>query len=149
MAKQLAAELAASGSVELLDLRSPEATATEPAGYDLVILGAPTYAGNWPGPVLAWAKRLEAAAGVGLVAIFEIGLGINEVAVRRLLPDLCQRSILVQKFGGQLRWQRLNVFEKFIMKLITKQAGDNSNLDTLAVSDFSARLRTALDGKGA
>ena len=44
---------------------------------------------------------------------------------------------------GAIRWAKLNVFEKFIMKMITKKAEDSSSIDSAALAAFTETVAEA------
>jgi len=145
MAARLARGLEAAGvgAVELVDLRGPKAAGLDLSAYGMVVMGAPAYAGNWPGKALAWAKAHEVELGAKPLAVFELGLGLDQVSAKTLLPALCDKAVAVAKLGGEIRWARLNVFERLIIKAVSKSSGDQSNIDDASVEAFIAAVAEA------
>lgn len=145
LSKGLATALAQKGitDVKLVNLKGPATSTIDLSKYDLVVLGAPVYAGNWPKAALSWAQKNEAALLAKPLAIFEVGMGTEEIAATRLVPSLAEHALAVAKPGGAIRWSKLNFFEKFIMKMITKKAGDSENLDKTAIEAFTETVAKA------
>ncbi len=136
-------EAAGVGAVDIVDLRGPKAAGLDLSAYGAVALGAPAYAGNWPKEALAWARAREAELAAKPLAVFELGLGIEQVSAKTLLPGLCGKAVAVAKLGGEIRWARLNFLERLVIKAISKKSGDQSNVDEAAIEAFIAAVAKA------
>jgi len=140
MAARIARGLGGTGGVDLVDVADEKAAGVDLAGYGLVIIGSPAYAGSWNKAVVAWAAKHEAELLLKKIAFFELGNARESLAVKTALPSLYPGALAVAKLGGEIRWNKLSFLEKIIIKAVTKSSGDSSTVDQKAVEDFIAAL---------
>jgi len=142
--KDMAARIAGGlGGADLVDLDGPEAGRVDLSAYGSVVIGASVYAGAYRKSAVAWAKAREAELATKKVALFEIGSAKDELAVKAALPELCGKAVAVAKLGGEIRWKRLSLPERLIIKAVMKTEGDSSSIDDAAVSAFIESVRKA------
>ena len=128
--------------VDMVDLADRKASGIDLAGYGLVVIGAPSYAGSWHKAAVAWAKSRETELENKKIALFELGNARDSLAVKAALPSLYAGALVAAKLGGEIRWSKLSFIEKLIIKAITKSTGDSSSIDDEAVAAFIATLGT-------
>ncbi|HOZ73436.1 MAG TPA: flavodoxin domain-containing protein [Spirochaetales bacterium] len=142
--RDMAARIAGGlGGADIVDLDGPEAGRVDLSAYGTVVIGASTYAGSLRKSAVTWAKAREAELASKKVALFEIGSAKDALAVETALPGLCAVAVAVAKLGGEIRWKRLSLPERWIIKAIMKTEGDSSTIDDDAVEAFVEAVRKA------
>jgi menaquinone-dependent protoporphyrinogen IX oxidase len=138
-----AAVKARGGEAQLLDLRKKGAAAASLSGYDAVALGAPFYMGSWSKRARSFASAREAELLGKRLGVFAVGsnaeLG-DKAAIATLPAALASKVSASAYLGGRFDMDRLNGFERFIVKMVGGKAESSSTLDFGPVEAFAEAL---------
>ncbi len=108
------------GEVVLADLR--RAGRLSPAGFDLVLLGSPIYAGAVPSGVTRWCQRHRAELLRVRVGLFICCLYEGQRAQAQLdsaFPDwLSLHAFGRWALGGEIRLQALGLFDRLLVRAL-------------------------------
>jgi menaquinone-dependent protoporphyrinogen oxidase len=114
--------------------------------FDTVIIGGSVRAGKIQSRLLDFCKKNITELQKKNLGIFICSLAPAEKAelyIRDNFPaDLVQKTRALGYFGGELHFARLNMIEKFILKLIAKTDQDISRLDQERINNFVNVINT-------
>ncbi|HEX2952780.1 MAG TPA: flavodoxin domain-containing protein [Bacillota bacterium] len=138
-AKRLAAMLP--GEIDLIDLNSNDIT--DLSGYDQVILGGSIYAGQAPKRIREFSGRNLSMLLSKKVALFLCCFETGDNAqsyIKRTFPDsLVRQSMATEFFGWELHFNKMNRFERWIVKKIAKVDKDVSRIDEEAIQRLAMK----------
>jgi len=112
--------------------------------YDRVIIGGSIHMGEIQKGLRQYCERnlpvlLKKKVGIFLCCMFE-----GDVAKRQFEgawpPELREHATATGLFGGEIRFDKMNVLEKMIVKKVAKIDKDVSKLNQLAVREFAQEL---------
>lgn len=140
---------------------SPAALARVPQAGELVIVGAPVYAGRYPRTLRAWLRRVRDALGPGRGVFFNVSgsacsgdpRGREQALAHALhfLAELRWEPARVEAFAGAIPYTRYGWLTRWMMRRIIGRAGGDTDAsrdyeytDWAAVDRFARELgRTA------
>jgi menaquinone-dependent protoporphyrinogen oxidase len=134
----------------------PAEKASDLSAYEAVILGSGVYIGNWRKEAAQFLKKHERALGERAVWLFSSGPtgegdpakllnGWRLPAGQQAIADrIHPRDITV--FNGALKADKLNFFEKWILKNVKATVGDFRDWDAIAA--WAASIANALKEPG-
>lgn len=135
------------GEVRLAFLRDRGAASVSLEDCDLVVLGAPVYAGSWSKRAASFAAAREEELAAKKFAFFAVGLdaaGGTAAAGAALPPRLVSNAVASAKLGGEALVTKMNFLERLVMRIVSKSKADQSVLDPAAESAFAAKLDAVL-----
>lgn len=141
-AQKLAKALGA-GTVAL-DLGS--GASADISGFDAVVLGGPVYMGSWSKRAAKFARDNQRALAGKRFAAFSSGFDLTQgpAILKAALPaELASRAVALASLGGAYVFKRMNSFERFIIKAITKSQEDRSSVDESAIASLAASVKDA------
>lgn len=141
MAARIAGKLG--GGTRLVYLGDRGSAKADLGDCELVVLGAPVYAGGWSKRAAAFAKAREAELLKGKFAYFSVGADLNEgieSAKSALPPALAEAAVAAGKLEGEFRLDAMNPLERFIVKLVSRKMGTSPSIDQSAVDRFAEKL---------
>ncbi len=144
IASRLAGKL--EGEVRLVFLRDRGADSVSLEDCDLVVLGAPVYAGSWSKRAAAFAAAREEELASRKFAFFAVGLdtaGGTAAAEAALPPRLVSGAVASAKLGGEALVSKMNFLERLVMRAVSKSKADQSATDLAAEAAFAAKLAAA------
>lgn len=131
-------------NVRLVYLRDRGASRVSLEDCELVVLGAPVYAGRWSPRAVAFAREREEELSRMNFAYFVVGADPKEgieVARAGLPSRLADQAISRGQIAGEFRPESLNFFERFILWLVTSASKVSTpTLDRAAVDAFADGL---------
>ncbi len=143
-AKILAGRL--EGEVELVNIKNSEPSSIDM--YEKIILGTSIYAGNGQPEIKEFCKKnlaklKEKPLGLFISCMFDDENQIRAALENAFTPELVSHAAAAYAFGGAFKMNRLNFFEKTIVKLVAKQSkkeggpfgGYDGKTDISTVSD--------------
>lgn len=141
--EKCAKEIAASIGADVLDVTKK--TKDISLEYDCIILGAPLYVYSIHKPMLKFIKKHIDTLSSKKLAFFTIGQCSEEDAVVTLNSSLEKIKVnlnyeLYAHLGGEINWDKLNILESIIMKMISKQTDLKDSIDTDAINAFLLKL---------
>lgn len=129
--------------VDLNDNKMPDLTA-----FDAYILGTPIYAGNPQKAMQHFCNKNADVLTQKPLALFVCGMEENgdkqQQELANAFPEnVCQKAVSKQFLGGEFLFEKMNFFEKMIIKKIAKtdknvSAIKEENIDKL-VSEFQQK----------
>ena len=146
-ARRLAGRLP--GEVTLADLRRPGRLS--PAGFDLVLLGSPIYAGSLPGGVLRFCERHRSELARLRVGLFICCLYEGQKAQAQLdsaFPDwLALHAFGRWALGGEVRLRSLSLLDRLLVKAVVRPAADISRFRPEDLEPVLRRVEEVLGSK--
>lgn len=129
-AKMLAQRL--EGEVELVNIKNSAPPSLD--GYEKIILGASIYAGSAQPEIKEFCrsnleKLKEKPVGLFLSCMFDEENQIRAALENAFTPELVSHAAAACAFGGAFKMDRLNFFEKLIVKMVAKEYQKNGKLD--------------------
>jgi len=105
--------------------------------YDIVIIGAPVYAGSFSKDLENWARTFSATLHDKVTALFTVsGNAADRRPQARAMDDMMLRKFMnetgllpayVASFGGAISYTKYNFFLRWMMKRISKKAGGSTD----------------------
>jgi menaquinone-dependent protoporphyrinogen oxidase len=111
--------------------------------YEAVVLGGPVYAGSWSRRAAAFARENLGALKAKPFAAFSSGYGVGEgpkLLKGALPPELSASALGLVDLGGAFVLARMNAFERFIVKKVSKVETDVSNVDDAAIAALASAI---------
>lgn len=100
--------------------------------YDKIIIGGSIYAGRIRKEVknfcLKNLEKLKEKKIALFICSMQEGEAINNQILQNFPKDLLDISVITQSFGGEFIFSKMNFFERFIVKKISKVSTDKSNI---------------------
>lgn len=108
--------------------------------YDKVIIGSYLYAGMIPGKMKKFiSKNIELLKSKS-VNFFVMGVGkpneMLEIFKKQLPKELLDSDTMISHFGGELRMEKMNFLERFIIKKIQEKEQFNCGINEDAIKEF-------------
>jgi len=126
------------GAVDVVDL-SP---------FDTVIIGGGIYAGKIRKPVRTFCRKNMEDLLTKTIGLFVSALtppGSDELAgiIEKNFPaELLEAAGAVGGFGGAVHFEKMNFFERFVMKRITKRSESYSDISDQAIREFAEKIKS-------
>jgi menaquinone-dependent protoporphyrinogen oxidase len=112
--------------------------------YDKIILGSPIYAGSILKNLNKFINKNYDLLKNKKLFLFLSGLAQGkdaELELKNQTPKLLNKRIIYKEFiNGEIIFQKLNFFEKIIMKIITKSDKDILKIDDKKISSFASEI---------
>jgi len=118
-------------AVETLDICT--AAATDPAGYDLVVVGASVHKVHHQAEIVDWVKAHRAALEQRKTLFFSVSLSAAEdtdaarKAAQSCIDEFCDDTGwapgLTERIAGCLQYREYDVFTRQLMRLLMKHMG--------------------------
>lgn len=141
-AKILAEKL--SGDVELCNLAIIKTK--DLSRYDKVIIGGSIYAGRIQKHVTEFCSNNLNVLKQKKIGLFVCGM-LSDQAEAELsnafAPELLNQAVVKEFFGGELKFQKINFVEKFMVKMVSKMDKNRPTIDT--TRDFSMISEETID----
>lgn len=106
--------------------------------YDKVIIGGSIYAGRIQKQVTEFCAKNSQILKEKQLGLFICGMMINQAETElcnAFAPELYSKAVVKDFFGGELKFQKINFLEKFMVKMVSKMDKTMPTIDTS--SDFS------------
>jgi len=139
IAKRIAAQI---DNADIYDLK--QGNIPQLGGYDCVIVGSSVYVG-------AFRKEAKVflAQNAGELSKMKLGLficamgesGEDEILTANVPDAVRQAANAISVFGGVFDPAKCNFFERFIMKVVTKQSGYYSTISDEKISKFLEAMK--------
>lgn len=130
------------GEVTLVDLTQEKEPSLD--RYDSIAVGFSIYAGSLRKPVKKFlSDHLSEFSGKEL-SLFSSCLSPEETAMetirKQLDPEIMGQVKRTAILGGQIQFEKMNVFERFIIKKIAKKSESFSTIDEERIDAFAQQL---------
>lgn len=134
IAEHIAAGLRHKGvAVDMLSLSAPATHPPEVAGYDMVIIGAPIYAGKFPGVAIDWTRDHLASLGAIRTAFFSVSLNAADPRPEarqtdaRMLKAFSEETGLIPQYAapliGAIQYRKYGLIKRWVLRKISASAG--------------------------
>jgi menaquinone-dependent protoporphyrinogen oxidase len=145
VAVAIAEKLMKTNAVELFSLK--KTPNPDISGFEAVILGSSIYAGQASAKMKNFCKANETALLQKKTGLFVCGMHPDIAQQEKELKDafsdvLREKAIVTAFLGGEFLFERLNFFERFIVKKIAKTNTSVHRIDWEAVDEFVGKLKT-------
>jgi len=115
------------------------------SGFDTVILGSSIYAGQASGKMKSFCKANETVLLQKRTGLFVCGMHPDKEQQKKELneayPDVLLKNSVVTGFlGGEFLVEKMNFFERMIIKKIAKTKSSVHQIDWDAIDDFVKKL---------
>lgn len=115
--------------------------------FETVILGAPVYAGRISRKMKTFCKVNETVLLQKNIGLFVCGMELSKEKQKKELNDAFSDVLLKQSkttgfLGGAFLFDKMNFFERMIIKKIAKTTTSVQRIDNKAVNDFIIHLKT-------
>ncbi|MDR2009682.1 MAG: flavodoxin domain-containing protein [Bacteroidales bacterium] len=129
--------------IKLIDIdleRSPDISQ-----YDKIILGAGVYAGKISRKIYNFAEKNIEKIILKPLGLYICGMETDEQKLNDELekaypPELSKHAKTISCLGGEFRFDKMNFFEKAIIKKIAKTDKNISRIDENAISKFAEKM---------
>ena len=115
-------------------------------GFDTVVLGSPIYAGQASKKMKVFCKINESVLLQKKTGLFVCGMHPDkdqqEKELKDAYPDALQKSAVATGFmGGEFLFERMNFFERLIIKKIAKTDSSVRQIDWNTIDEFVNKLQ--------
>lgn len=130
------------GSVTLVNLENVEAPPLE--RFDTVIIGGSIRIGSIQKKIRKFCEKnigelLTRRTGLFICCMFEGATALEQF--NSAFPEaLRKNSTATGLFGGELEFEKMNAFERMIIKQVVNISEDVSKFNTLAVKEFTEKM---------
>lgn len=143
VAKLIAARLG--GDVSLISLKQNENPDIK--SFDTIILGTAIYAGTPQKVMTAFYQRNESKLLEKTTGLFICGMQpdseTREKEIAEAYPEVLRQHAKATAFlGGEFLFQKLNFFEKLIIKKVSKVTSSVSSIDENAITVFAKDMKS-------
>jgi menaquinone-dependent protoporphyrinogen oxidase len=114
------------------------------SGFDLVILGSPIYAGQASGKMKSFCKANESVLLQKKTALFVCGMNAEqqEKELIEAYPKILHDNAIAAAFlGGAFIFEKMNFFERAIIKKIAKTTISIEKIDWEAIENFVVKIK--------
>ena len=144
VAVSIAEKLKETNEVELFSLN--KIANPDISGFEMVILGVPIYAGQASGKMKVFCQTNEPVLLQKKTGLFVCGMDPTKEQQNKELqdayPEVLQQNATTTGFmGGEFWFERMNFFERMIIKKIAKTTTSVSRIYYEAVDEFVKRLK--------
>lgn len=117
----------------------------DPSGYNTIILGTSIHAGRSSGKMQTWFNAnkqvlLQKKLGLFLCCMYEGDVALKQFN-ENYPDDLRNHSAANGLFGGEFLMEKMNFFEKLIVKKVAKITESVSKLDPKAIEEFAEKMK--------
>ncbi|WP_407312702.1 flavodoxin domain-containing protein [Desulfosporosinus sp. SB140] len=108
------------------------------SGYDNVIIGGSIYAGRIQKPVTEFCLKNLEVLKQKKIGLFICGMLSDQAEAelnKAFAPELLTIAVIKEFFGGELKFQKINFVERFMVKMVSKMDKSRPAIDT--TRDFS------------
>jgi len=114
--------------------------------FDKIILGTSIYAGNSSRKMKLFCAEFQAVLLQKTIGLFICGMEPAEEKrqqeIRNAYPNwLYEKAKSIKFLGGEFLFEKMNFFEKAIIKKIAKTNSSVSNIDYTAIQTFAERMK--------
>jgi menaquinone-dependent protoporphyrinogen oxidase len=139
VAVSMAEKLKGNNEVELFSLKKNQNP--DISGFEVVILGAPVYAGQVSGKMKTFCKANEATLLQKKTGLFVCGMHPDKKEQEKELKSayseaLQEKAEVISFLGGKFLFEKMNFFERLIISKIAKTKTSVYRIDWEAVDDF-------------
>jgi len=144
IAASIADKLKGTNEVEVFSLK--KTPNPDISGFDTVLLGAPMYAGQASNNMKSFCKANETVLLQKRTGLFVCGMEPNkekqEKELRDAYPEVLQKNAVATGFlGGAFLFEKMNLFERMIIKKITKTTTSVERIDWEAMEHFVEKMK--------
>ena len=145
VATSIADKLRETNEVELFSLKKN--ANPDISGFDTIILGSSIYAGQASGKMKSFCKANETVLLQKKLALFVCGMHPDKEEQEKELKnayseDLQKKAMATGFLGGEFLFEKMNFFERIIIKKIAKTTNSVHQIDSEAIDNFiTKRLR--------
>lgn len=130
------------GEVEIINLKENKKVELEK--YDKVIIGSSIYMGQIIKEAREFCKENMEQLSHKKIGLFVCCMSEQDKVnayFEQFFPKEFENNVFVKSnFGGGFTFKAMNFFERFIIKAITKQSTDLSNLKENNIDEFAAKI---------
>ena len=118
----------------------------DPSGYENVVLGGSIYAGSLRKPMKQFVEKHKTVLEQKPLGLFIVCGSPSEAAKKYFEigygAELTAKAIAKGVFGGMFQFEKMNFFERFIIKQMQKGKEDSSQnkIDEAAIESFAREL---------
>ena len=139
----IAGKLKETNEVELFSLKKN--ARHDISGFEMAILGSSIYAGQASGKMKTFCKENEAVLLQKKIALFVCGMHPKQEEREKELKDayseaLHEKADATGFLGGAFLFERMNFFERFIIKKIAKTNTSVYRIDKEAIEHFVEKM---------
>lgn len=113
--------------------------------FDLVIIGSSIHVGNIPSDFKKFLKKNSKVLLSKQIAIFMCAMEKSELKIQEFEDNFPKKlrdySLANGIMGGEYLFEKMNFFEKFIVKKITGSSESKSEIDYEVYNDFVEKLK--------
>ena len=114
--------------------------------YDKIIIGGSIYIGQIRKEVKEFCSKNLEKLKEKKIALFicsmQEGDAINNQILQNFPKDLIDIAIITESFGGEFIFSKMNFFERFVVKKVSKVSADKSNILTDTISNFAKTINS-------
>jgi menaquinone-dependent protoporphyrinogen oxidase len=145
VAGSIADKLMGTNEVELFSLNKN--ANPDISGFDMVILGSSIYAGQASGKMKSFCKANESVLLQKKTGLFVCGMHPDkeqqEKELNEAYPDILLKKAKATGFlGGEFLFEKMNFFERMIIKKIAKTESSVSQINWDAINDFCKKINS-------
>ena len=116
------------------------------SGFETVILGSSIYMGKSSGKMKAFCKANKSVLLQKMMGLFVCGMHPDKEQQHKELKDaypevLLKNATVAEFMGGAFLFERMNFFERLIIKKIAKTTTSIQQIDLNVVDEFVAKLK--------
>jgi menaquinone-dependent protoporphyrinogen oxidase len=145
VAGSIAEKLSETNDVKLFSLKeNPNSDIRE---FETVILGSSVYAGQASGRMKSFCKTNESVLLEKKTGLFVCGMQPDKEQQKKELKDaysdvLLEKAVVTGFLGGEFLFEKLNFFERLIVKKIAKTKSSVYMIDWEAIDEFVKKIQT-------
>ncbi|MEC9485350.1 MAG: flavodoxin domain-containing protein [Candidatus Izemoplasma sp.] len=110
----------------------------KPIDYDVIYIGSPVYAGRINKKIKQWIERYIDDLKNKQSIVFLSGMnpdGLDEVIHQNFSDDIA-KTLQLEHVGGAFKFDDMNMFEKFIVKVVAKETSSVDNVNYNKVKEL-------------
>jgi menaquinone-dependent protoporphyrinogen oxidase len=119
--------------------------------YSFIIIGTPIYMGSINKKIKSFCENNKDVLTTNIIGIFTCGLSTKEEADKilkdNLSNDILKNSKITAHFGGELRFEKMNMFARLIMKQMIKRQPMDFKINEKEVISFSKEINKLMGVK--
>lgn len=130
------------GEVEIKNLKLDKAI--DLSQYDKIIIGGSIYAGQIQKEVKEFCSKYINELKKKKLGLFICGMSEDDKVTQQIKAsypeELLNCAIIKENFGGEFVFNKMNFFERFIIKKIAKTSEDMHNLKENNIQNFAEKM---------
>lgn len=121
----------------------------DPAAYDTIIIGGSVHSGQVQKKVKSWCNRYQDTLTAKNLGLFLCCMFEGEIAEKQFnqafTASLRQHAEVTGLFGGAFDFERMNFFQKMVVRKVAGVSESISKIDTEQIQQFAAALNQRND----